>query len=136
MATQYQIWDSGGVCAHRTAIKVGKPYTCGKRARTRAEKLNLEYGAHRYSVRPVVSFFRDIPAPADAYTPKTPGEPGYQPLYVSPRITLEELDEMCARMNDTRKPTEAERQAAQIGSMFGWHVPGADPAYWEAEHSN
>lgn len=62
-----------------------------------------------------------------------PGEPGYQPLHVSPTMTIDELDEMCARTNNTRKPTEAERQAAQIGSLAGWHVPGADPAYWEAE---
>lgn len=32
-------------------VAVSKPYTNRKRAQTRADKLNLEYGAHRYSVR-------------------------------------------------------------------------------------
>lgn len=62
-----------------------------------------------------------------------PGEPGYQPLYVSPTLSIDDLDEIVASQNNTRKPTAAEREAAQFGSMFGWHVPGADPAYWEAE---
>jgi hypothetical protein len=30
---------------------VSKTYTNRKRAQTRADKLNLEYGAHRYSAR-------------------------------------------------------------------------------------
>lgn len=32
-------------------VAVSKPYTNRKRAQTRADRLNLEYGAHRYSVR-------------------------------------------------------------------------------------
>lgn len=32
-------------------VAVSKPYSNRKRAQTRADKLNLEYGAHRYSVR-------------------------------------------------------------------------------------
>lgn len=34
-----------------TGYRVGKPYKCRKRARTRADRLDNEYGAYRYSVR-------------------------------------------------------------------------------------
>jgi len=40
----YQIYNV------RTQQNVGKSYNCRKRARNRAEKLNLEYGAHSYTV--------------------------------------------------------------------------------------
>jgi hypothetical protein len=62
-----------------------------------------------------------------------PGERGYSPL----RSTLElpELDEVCARQYDTRVPTPAERKAALVGSMFGWDVPGADPAHYDREQA-
>ena len=38
-----------------TGKQIGSDYTYAsrKRARTRAEKLNLAYGAHRYFVRPI-----------------------------------------------------------------------------------
>ena len=60
----------------------------------------------------------------------TPGEPGYQPLYIkSEKYSLADLDAMLIQQGRAeRAPTNAEREAAQIGSMFGWHVPGADPA--------
>jgi len=61
-----------------------------------------------------------------------PGERGYQPIW-SDKLTLDELDEIVMRQNDTRKPTPAEREAAQIGSMFGWDCPGADPLNCEKE---
>jgi hypothetical protein len=64
----------------------------------------------------------------------SPGEPGYQPLYISPSaiergaIDLAFLDESLIRQGRaTRAPTDAEREAALIGSLAGWHVPGADP---------
>lgn len=50
--THYVIWDNGGIM-RQAAGPVGKPYSCRKRARTRADRLDLEYGAYRYSVRPV-----------------------------------------------------------------------------------
>lgn len=39
----------------KTGEQIGKDYTYSqrKRARNRADKLDLEYGAYRYSVRPV-----------------------------------------------------------------------------------
>jgi hypothetical protein len=35
----------------KTGLVVGKPYTSAQRARTRRDKLDLEYGACRYYVR-------------------------------------------------------------------------------------
>jgi hypothetical protein len=59
----------------------------------------------------------------------SPGEPGYQPLY-DPRAThtLEDWDRFLVNSGRaSRAPTEPERRAALNGSLFGWHVPGADP---------
>lgn len=55
-----------------------------------------------------------------------PGELGYWPFEMA--TTLEEADRRVASAFYTRPPTDAEREAAVIGSVFGWHVPGADPA--------
>jgi len=41
----------------RSGQEVSKPYGNRTRARTRADKLNLQYGAHRYAVRNNVSGF-------------------------------------------------------------------------------
>lgn len=58
-----------------------------------------------------------------------PGDRGYQPLYLRnpDGWTLEELDKLNQHVNGARPPTPAEREAALIGSMFGWDCPGADP---------
>ena len=47
----YRIIDS------KTGQQVGATYTYANRnrARSRADRLNLEYGAHRYSARPIFS---------------------------------------------------------------------------------
>lgn len=37
----------------KTGAQVGKNYQCRRRARQRANKLDLQYGAIRYVVRPV-----------------------------------------------------------------------------------
>jgi hypothetical protein len=46
------------------------------------------------------------------------GIPGYTPV-------IKLTDEMAERFNAGN--TEAQIEAMQVGSMFGWHVPGADP---------
>ena len=58
-----------------------------------------------------------------------PGESGYYPYYPSLRqkYSFDELCEIVAKANGTRVATAAEREAALIGSMFGWDAPGADP---------
>lgn len=34
-------------------------------------------------------------------------------------------------LNAQRGVTAAQREAMLMGSLFGWHVPGADPKHWE-----
>lgn len=48
------------------------------------------------------------------------GEQGYYP---APGMTREVAD----KKNATMKVSHAQREAMAIGSMFGWHVPGANP---------
>lgn len=55
-----------------------------------------------------------------------PGETGYWPAPAAIK-TLDELDAMLERVFNARRPTAAERLGAQIGSLIGWEVPGADP---------
>lgn len=63
-----------------------------------------------------------------------PGETGYYPYYPPcNRYTFPELAEIVAAANQTRVATAAEREAALIGSMMGWHVPGADPINYDPE---
>lgn len=65
--------------------------------------------------------------PRHAVIVTKPGEVGYYaPAYAAGR-TLAEVDEIHARVFGDRAPTDAEREAAMIGSMMGWEVPGADP---------
>lgn len=66
---------------------------------------------------------------ATRYGIVSPGEPGYQPLYDARAThTLEDWDRfLIASGRTSRAPTDAERNAALNGSMWGWHVPAADP---------
>lgn len=52
------------------------------------------------------------------------GESGYYPIFTN--CTADELNERLG-------VTPAQRQAMHVGSMCGWHCPGADPATYEAE---
>lgn len=56
------------------------------------------------------------------------GMMGYIPLRVE--ASEEAAKALCDRLNGSIKPSQLE--AMQIGSMFGWEVPGADPDTWEA----
>lgn len=44
---KYQVID------RKTGQNVGKPYSNKKRAKSRAEKLDLDYGAYRYGVKEI-----------------------------------------------------------------------------------
>lgn len=47
------------------------------------------------------------------------------------RAEVKELAKQTARkLNDGLSVTPAQAMAASIGSMCGWHVPGANPAEW------
>jgi hypothetical protein len=59
----------------------------------------------------------------------SPGERGYQPVY-SP-LGFAELNEIMLKVRGCRDATFAEREAAIVGSMFGWDCPGADPAAYD-----
>lgn len=52
------------------------------------------------------------------------GELGYYP---APGMTLAAAD----RKNEQLGVSHAQREAMQVGSMFGWHVPGVNPAKWD-----
>lgn len=52
------------------------------------------------------------------------GVPGYTPL--RRKESAEAAREMADRLN-AGAVTPAQLEAMEIGSMFGWHVPGADP---------
>ena len=62
----YQIFDNGGVAGFHKPGPVGKPYANRKRAQTRADRLNMEYGATRFTVRAVAE-----PAPAPSFRTHT-----------------------------------------------------------------
>ena len=47
MEKKYEIYN------YRTKQVIGNPYGCRKRARNRAEKLDLAYGAYSYLVREI-----------------------------------------------------------------------------------
>lgn len=58
------------------------------------------------------------------------GESGYRPLVGRNSYSMREIDLIMLNCGYiTRLPTEEEREAAHIGSAFGWDVPGADPDY-------
>jgi glutamate-1-semialdehyde aminotransferase len=54
------------------------------------------------------------------------GVSGYTPLA---KLT----DKLAAELNAQLGATPAQMKAALVGSMFGWHVPGADPDRYDAE---
>lgn len=74
---------------------------------------------------------RDNPSFDCQYAVVKPGEMGYNPIFTT--LTLDEMDQAIVEEFNTRAPTKAERQAAFFGSMFGWGVPGADPAAYSED---
>lgn len=65
-----------------------------------------------------------------------PGVIGYwAPPYAAGK-SLDEVDAIHERVFHARKPSQAEREAASIGSMMGWEIPGADPENYVEEASD
>lgn len=96
--------------------------------------MRFEMPATKRHTRDVIaSFPRFVAADADGLFLRsrfiiiTPGESGYNPTGA---MSIEQADRIAERWGAERAATEAEREAAQTGSMFGWDVPGADPANW------
>lgn len=67
--------------------------------------------------------------PVYDYTPNPETYPGDQYPAARERA-LECAKQVVARFNASLNVTEAQAEAALIGSMWGWHVPGANPAMW------
>jgi hypothetical protein len=42
-------------------------------------------------------------------------------------------DAVVDTLNARQGVTKAQREAMEAGSMFGWHVPAADPKTWERD---
>lgn len=49
-----------------------------------------------------------------------------QGYYPAPGMTMAAAD----RKNQAMGVSDAQREAMQAGSMFGWHVPGTNPLKW------
>lgn len=57
------------------------------------------------------------------------GDQGYYLTDVdNPKDSIEMVEQAVRHFNSQRGLTEAQVTAMEIGSMRGWHVPGADPA--------
>jgi hypothetical protein len=63
------------------------------------------------------------------------GESGYYQtdLAETNKVSGKEKAELVDKLNKNLGVTKAQAQAMQVGSMFGWHVPGADPAKYEGK---
>lgn len=59
------------------------------------------------------------------------GEKGYYPSNWPAAASKEQADEWCDHLNEGLEVTKAQRQAMEIGSMFGFDVPGANPDLYE-----
>lgn len=64
------------------------------------------------------------------------GEMGYYPVVQpSPDMIDGNPDAFVDKLNTEDGVTKAQRQAMQVGSMFGWHVPAANPENYNADGS-
>ena len=60
------------------------------------------------------------------------GGQGYYPVTQGKNYVYgEEARKLMNELNAAAGVTEAQREAMQNGSMFGWDVPAADPKTWE-----
>lgn len=60
------------------------------------------------------------------------GESGYYPTDIAEcnRLKPSEIDAFVDELNAKIDITKGERQRMEIGSMFGWETPGAQPDAW------
>lgn len=63
------------------------------------------------------------------------GETGcYVTDYDAPGLALDQVGTVVDRLNARLGITPAQKEAMLAGSLFGWHVPGADPDYYDASY--
>ena len=91
--------------------------------------MNFENQKTKRSARDVVASFPayvavDATAEGNGFIAIEPGMTGYYPILAR---DLDQADRVVQRWGAERAATPAEREAAYMGSMFGWEVPGADP---------
>ncbi len=68
------------------------------------------------------------------------GESGFYPAHTHPEVKiaarhLENIDDLADRLNAEMGVTKAQREAMEIGSMWGWEVPGANPNAYNEDGS-
>jgi hypothetical protein len=60
------------------------------------------------------------------------GEVGYYPTEFDSQVAADEIAKQAVNeFNKKLGVTPAQAEAMKVGSMFGWDVPGADPAKYE-----
>jgi hypothetical protein len=57
------------------------------------------------------------------------GERGYYPTDYDPPLP----GEMVSELNERLGVSKAQEMAMEAGSLFGWHIPAADPETWKAK---
>ena len=61
------------------------------------------------------------------------GEKGYYPTGYEPAKNREAGDEWCDLLNEQLGVTKPQRKAMEVGSMFGFDVPGINPDYYDVK---
>jgi len=98
-------------------------------------------------MKPTDPFYPDQPERAYVVLDSTPGVGlvtrgyrGYSLVYdyppsehVSYECCIAAAQKVVDRCNAALGVTKGQALAAQIGSMFGWSVPGANPAMWHED---
>ena len=61
------------------------------------------------------------------------GETGYYPTGWEPAKDRQAAEKWCNLLNERLEITQAQRIAMEVGSMFGFDVPGINPEYYEVD---
>ena len=61
------------------------------------------------------------------------GETGYYPTNWEPAKDRKAAEEWCDLLNERLEVTKAQRKGMEVGSMFGFDVPGINPDYYEVD---